>query len=119
MILILVIIAGLAEGIMDYIWFHYKGDNSFLNPDLSWRNKWKHGNPKYGERFFLSSTILVFLTDGWHLMKWTRNRSIDLCVFIVSAELLSVWLGILITVGLRVSYNASFQIIYSLLSRKK
>ena len=33
----------------------------------SWVNKWKNGDPKQGEKFWLSSSNLVFLTDAWHL----------------------------------------------------
>jgi hypothetical protein len=36
---------------------------------MSWRNKWQWGDKANGEKFFLSSTMLSFLTDGWHLAK--------------------------------------------------
>ena len=74
-------VAGLSEGVMDYLQFRYDGESKFWNPELSWVNKWKDRDPRKGERFFLSSTALVFLTDGWHLMKWVRNRSIDCVLF--------------------------------------
>lgn len=83
-------------------------DNVFWNKDLSWINKWAtHKDlydgvpieshfrlwyylwlykPKYKERFPFSSTVLVFLTDGWHLMK-------SLYIFINSIGLLSLSIG--------------------------
>lgn len=83
---------------MSFHWFNAPSrflDNPyFWNPDTSWRNKWKLDDffeepisvsritskrhhwwylglhtPKYVERFPFSSTLLVFLTDGWHLLK--------------------------------------------------
>jgi len=46
----------------------FKNQN-FWNPSLSWVNKWKDGDRANGERFFGSSTFLVWTTDSWHLIK--------------------------------------------------
>ena len=46
-----------------------KINHKFFNPQVAWQNKWKNGDPKQGERFFLSSTLLVWVTSGWHLAK--------------------------------------------------
>ena len=71
-----IILAGISNAIMDKISFHY--DNSIFkntsieqwaNPKLSWKNKWKNGDRKNGERFIGSSTIFVWTTDLWHLAK--------------------------------------------------
>ena len=40
---------------------------SFWNKHLSWKNKWKNGEPSQGEKFLGSSTFFVWLTDAWHL----------------------------------------------------
>ena len=45
-----------------------------LNPlwwdwNRSWVGKWKNGDRNQGEKFFGSSTFLVFLTDAWHFFK--------------------------------------------------
>lgn len=83
--LILIAIAGFAEAVMDKLQFHYnrsifKGfqNQKFWDPELSWRNKWKNGQKPQGEKFLFSSTLLVGLTDGWHLAKSIRT----LCLFI-------------------------------------
>jgi hypothetical protein len=60
---------------------HLKKYEQFFNPQLSWRNKWKNGDPKQGERFPLSSTMLVFLTDWWHLAK--SSMILSFCISIV------------------------------------
>lgn len=77
-VVILMFIAGISKSIKDVIDHHYS--NSFFsyynpkywNPSVSWKNKWKvdeNNNVIYPkqERFFLSSTLLVALTDAWHL----------------------------------------------------
>ena len=76
--LILVILAGMLNGVMDVLSMRYntsvfkrmsKEWEYFFNPSLSWRNKWKNGDPNQGEKFFGSSTFLVWTTDAWHLAK--------------------------------------------------
>lgn len=44
--------------------------NQFWDNSIAWKNKWKNHNPKDGEAYFGSSTILVPITDGWHLTKF-------------------------------------------------
>lgn len=43
--------------------------SQFWDYKIAWRNKWKNGDPKQGERFFLSSMMFAAFTDGWHVMK--------------------------------------------------
>jgi hypothetical protein len=78
------LLAGFSNGLMDLIAYRYYlsifNKSKFFNPNVSWRNKWKNGNPEYGERFLFSSTIFVFLTDGWHLVKWFMIKFILLSV---------------------------------------
>jgi hypothetical protein len=89
--LLLICIAGISEGIMDKIQFHFHksifknfNNHLFWNPDLSWRNKWKNGNPEQGERFIFSSTLLVGLTDAWHMFKSVRTFSLFLGMFLLT-----------------------------------
>lgn len=67
------LIIGFCKAISDTLMTHYSGsvfcleeDNGFFGKN-SWVRKYKNFDPSQGERFFLSSTFLVFLTDGWHL----------------------------------------------------
>jgi hypothetical protein len=78
--LILIILSGLSKAVTDKLQFHYsesifsRFDNQqWWNPAISWKNKWKNGDSKYGERFFLSSTILVFVTDAWHFFQAIKH----------------------------------------------
>lgn len=43
--------------------------NNFWDATIAWRNKWKNRDPKQGEAFPLSSTMLVHFCDGWHVAK--------------------------------------------------
>jgi hypothetical protein len=68
---ILFVAAGFAKAIMDL-----SADGKLsLSPSTYWLkslssdNKYKNGDPRQGPAFFLSTTALVFLTDGWHLMQ--------------------------------------------------
>lgn len=84
----LLVIAAIIDGQMDTIQFHWdkapkwmKKRDRFWNPNLSWRRKWKIGSITE-ERFVGSSSFLVWLTDGWHLLKWFRNSFICMAAVI-------------------------------------
>jgi len=64
------------KAIKDQISFHFDGSwlskfpakyDNFINPSISWKNKWKNGNPSEGEKFWGSSRFFVMFTDLWHL----------------------------------------------------
>jgi hypothetical protein len=61
----------MAEGEMDGLQFHYDKPNMFWNPKLSWENKYRNGKLTFKGKY------LVFLTDGWHLLKLINH----LCMF--------------------------------------
>lgn len=44
--------------------------SQFWDNTLAWSNKWKNNDPKQGEKFPGSSTVLVTFMDGWHLVKF-------------------------------------------------
>ena len=77
--LLMFFLAGVAEAHMDTLQFHFyrsrfsSFNHSFWNPEISWKNKYKLNDPRYGPRFPGSTTIFVFVTDAWHLMKFLRN----------------------------------------------
>lgn len=61
------LVAGVAEGIMDQLQFHYDKPDQFWNPDVSWRNKYYNNTPSQGLTFW--GKYMPMFTDGWHLMK--------------------------------------------------
>jgi hypothetical protein len=71
---ILIIIAAVSNAFMDL-----SAEDSFkydwLNKSKSWCYKYKNKSPEQGEAFLFSTTILVFLTDGWHLFQFLFHTS--------------------------------------------
>jgi len=46
----------------------------------AWVRKYKDFNPGVGELFPLSTTLLVFLTDGYHFSQWMMFTCLSLAV---------------------------------------
>ena len=71
----LVFLAGASKGFNETLMFHWKAfrhrfpnaNPNWYNPAVSWRNKYKNGDPDAGPKFPLSTTLLVGLTDQYHL----------------------------------------------------
>lgn len=71
----LVFTAGASKGFNETLMFHWKGfkhnfpkaNPTWFNPDISWRNKYKNGDPDAGAKFPLSTSVLVMYTDQYHL----------------------------------------------------
>lgn len=78
------IVPGIAFGLNETLSHRYSNfktkfpnaNDNFWNPDLSWRNKWKNGDPNQGEAYFGSSSFLVFSTDGYHLTNFIHHTTI-------------------------------------------
>ncbi len=91
--IILLFIASVAKALMD-ISAKDGFTNSWFNKTESWENKYaiplikkyKHWyyfgfyTPIYKERFVYSSTLLVFLSDGWHLLQSIVWNIIFICL---------------------------------------
>lgn len=125
-LLILPILYGFFEGLMDKINFHYDSsrfsnyqNQSFFNPTISWKNKYKEDlkTPKFKG----STTWLVFTTDAWHLFKWFRNRCLNLyliyILFLITIKM-SVLIYILI-IGFPILSGIGFWLGYRRLFNKK
>lgn len=84
--LILLCMSGLFDGLKDKS-EEGRFKNIKLNKANSWTNKWKaddFGQPTNKERFPGSTTIFVFVTDFWHIMKWLQFRSIDTAIILAT-----------------------------------
>ena len=123
LVLVNLTLVGLFEAIMDKINFHFENsifslmkNQQFWNPKLAWRNKWRNGNKEEGPRFLLSSTLLVFTTDAWHLMKFFRN----LCLVLAMLNLLNLgWVGLVAIIIGRVLWGITFEYFFSTVFEKK
>lgn len=61
-----------------------KLDQQFWNPRISWKNKYQDwDNGDRSPAFPLSTTLLVFLTDGWHLANTLSLLFIKLALLFV------------------------------------
>lgn len=127
--MLLVIIAGIANGVMDTLQFHYGksvfpqsvdenllgGSYQFWNPKVSWRNKYAGGDPQAGPAFFLSTTSLVFLTDGWHLFQFLMLSAFQLAVILPFVHFLRLprWVILAAMVPAKVLFGIGFALMYS------
>jgi hypothetical protein len=75
--------SGYFDGVAETTQFNYRGyqkihpntDPLWSDPKISWRNKWKNGDPNQGPAFLGSTSFLVGTTDLYHLMNTCRNAS--------------------------------------------
>jgi len=90
-----------------FLWWTF--DLDFLNAQTGWKKKWKlddDGNlipnttkhwyyftvdPKYVEKFYLSSTMFVWLTDGEHLFQFIKKRMIDIGFLAIGWQFFVAW----------------------------
>jgi hypothetical protein len=126
-------LAGAAEAVMETLQFHFSisvfADKNplFWNPKESWRNKYKDGDPNKGPKFFLSTSSLVFLTDGFHLAQFIQLSAIRTSLVLLASTFLTipytplwnaaVWAGIWIALVL--PFSGAFHLLYSYLLVKK
>ena len=125
--LILVIIAGLAESIMDVTQFHFsksifsdsiKYKNNYWNPQDSWKNKWKDCYPQLGERFKGSSTLFVFTTDAWHFFKFIRTSLLFIGLGLIAWKVESFINLILLIALARTIFGISFTLGFDKIFKK-
>lgn len=70
--------SGMVEGVDESTMYHYddgfkrvfpNASDRFWNPAVSWRNKFKNGQPSQGEAFWGSTDLFVAFTDGHHFLR--------------------------------------------------
>ena len=110
---ILLILAGIFNSCMDTLKTHYSvsifskwKNQDWVNPSLSWVNKWKP-KTKFGD--FIMSTVLVWMTDFWHLCKFLMLWSIMFAI-VFYVPLINWWADILI---FYCAFTIIFEIFYS------
>lgn len=117
----LFLLAGMFEAVMDKLQFHYYlsifknfKNQLFWNPNISWRNKYKDGNPTEGEKFFLSKTLLVGFTDAWHLFKLLRTLSIFVGIYFLFIPCVTKMECLIFVIIARVLFGLSFTLFFRL-----
>jgi len=66
-------------------------NETWWNPVWSWRNKYKGKLPYLGPRFFLSTTVFVFLTDAVSLFSTLASLFLSLGIAFVIMGALEVY----------------------------
>jgi hypothetical protein len=90
----LVFLAGASKGFNETLLFHWKAfrhtfpkaNPAWFNPNVSWTNKYKNGNPDAGAKFPLSTSVLVALTDQYHLDNFINKAAWTSAVVIKIGE---------------------------------
>jgi len=122
---ILVGLAGFFKAVMDKLQFHWHRSvfavnpvryrELFWNPSISWINKYEPGTNYKEERFKFSTTLLVFLTDAWHL----AQMSMTLLLFVgigMIGYMSDSFLQLLLFVSLaRILYGVTFELSFKYL----
>ncbi len=87
-------LAGLAKGFNETIQYNYNGfesifpkaNDQWFYPTLSFRNKYKDGDPAKGPRFPLSTSVFVMFTDQYHLNNFIQRASMTTAIVIKVGE---------------------------------
>ncbi len=90
----LVFLSGAAKGFNEALQFQYNGFESFFPkandqwfyPSFSFKNKYKQGDPQKGPRFPLSTSVLVMLTDQYHLNNFIQRTSLTAALVVKIGE---------------------------------
>ncbi len=80
----LIALSGSATGFNETLMHHYykfkakfpNANDQWFNPQQSWVNKYKDGNYEEGDKFPMSSSLLAFTTDQYHLNAMVRDVSL-------------------------------------------
>ena len=115
--LFLIVIAGIFNACMDVLQFKFNGsifknwkNQKWIDPVKSHANKWKYVNGIWaGEKFFGSSTFLVFLTDFWHLCKFLMLLSISFAVVLYN-PLINLYVDVFL---MYCAFTVTFELFYS------
>lgn len=123
--IILIIISGIGKSIMDTLQFHYGGsifthNQSWWNPKITWKHKYKNDDYTQGPAFWGSTTYLVFLTDAWHFFQFLFLNSlfISIIIAIPFPFFNNIWDFILSFLIYRIIFGTVFEISFRLFKKK-
>jgi hypothetical protein len=121
MTIIFLILAAFCNAVMDVLSTRYYvsifgnfKNKQFWDWNISWRNKWQWGEKANGEKFFLSSSMLSFMTDGWHLAKALMIIFISLAIVCYKPLF-----GLIDLILFNCIWGITFELFYSKLLIKK
>jgi len=118
--ILFLVLAGIAMSIMWTLQFHFSTsvfkDFTGWDPAKTCNNKYKNGDKNQGTKFLFSTTLLVFLTDPFHLFQAIMLELIFLAMSLSTNITPHFYYDFLI---LRCSIGIPFQISFTLLKNDK
>ena len=119
------ILQGLSKAVSDKLQFHYStsvfnssNPMSFFGVD-SWKRKYKNGEKSEGEAFPLSTSLLVFITDGLHFSNFIQIFSQLTGLYIALNLSLNPALAIYYCVGYWTIRTAVFHVFFTYILKSK
>lgn len=90
----LLFLAGAAKGFNETLQFNYSGFHAVFPkanaqwfwPTYSFKNKYKEGDPSKGAKFPLSTSLLVMVTDQYHMNNFIQKASFTSAIVIKVGE---------------------------------
>lgn len=107
----LIVLAAIFKALMD-LSSEDRFNKSWWDKSTGWRNKYKLGKVENGPAFPGSTTVLVFLTDGWHLFQFLFLSCIEMAIAIQFDQ----WWWYFI--GIKIILSGSFELIYSQIKKR-
>lgn len=121
-VLLLLIIGGISNAIMDVLRFRYNTsifsdfkNQQWWNPSISWRNKWKNGEPENGEKFWGSSRWFVRFTDAWHFFQGIMFTSF-FTVIVIYSTYINIYVDFIL---MYLIFTSTFEIFFKYILKKQ
>jgi len=123
---LLIIVAGMLNAVMDVLKVRWKTcvfstwkNQQWIDPSISWHTKWGIDTKIFGKQIDIvdkiMSTVLVWVTDMWHLVKMLMLVCISLAIVFYS-PIFVFWVDALIFYCL---FTITFEIFFSKILIKK
>ena len=117
--------AGAWDGVAEGSKYHYEAftrkfpnhNKDFWGPQ-SWRNKYADGDPAQGPKFFGSTNVFVWTTDGYHMSRMIRNFSVCGAVVIDIGKKKPFVQYVVDFIGYLISYQIGFTLTYDIIIGK-
>ena len=87
----------------------------FNNVSITWANKYKNKDKSQGEAFIGSTTLFVFLTDGWHLFNMLNQVCLFLIFILLPITINSFLLAVIFSTIIIIIRTITFHVIYTYL----
>lgn len=126
LLILSIISAAIGKSIMDTLQFHYENsifikNQTWWNPKISWKHKYKNDDYTQGPAFWGSTTYLVFLTDGWHFFQFIFLNSLFIAITFGDPFQFfnNFWDYIFTFLICRILFGVIFELTFRLFSEKK